>query len=415
MKIIRSSNSNLVGEFKHTGQYLHTIEENKELNKLPTEHAASSSSSPPPPPVPPKASGIKGRFVSWNNASLSNMRASSPFKDWRVSKNNTVRKSTASSSSASASSPSLPLSAPSSSCGPPNQKQECMICFDDFEEMEIFHTSQCRHYMCRQCLTTYLTTYTEARHDDYARIPCPGHQCTQGSFDSQDIVSRVMSPTAADAWWFKIIRRDVLESYGYCPYSDCKAMFELDEVELEQQRLNRAAAQQTRDTTRTGFAKTLFRRRLRRQSQPPPQPQRTMVECPKCHRGICLWCEHPWHDDICKERPTGRWRRKHDVSEMLLQNEMNRQNSIAARQLALQQGWTRCPHCREVVARSYGCNAIKCRCGYEFCYLCGSRSRSHNCLGKCHQLSAQQVQELRNKMYEKSSSEMGKKRFGTAK
>lgn len=83
---------------------------------------------------------------------------------------------------------------------------------------------------------------------------------------------------------------------GYCPYSDCKAMFELDEVELEQQRLNRAAAQQTRDTTRTGFAKTLFRRRLRRQSQPPPQPQRTMVECPKCHRGICLWCEHPWHD-----------------------------------------------------------------------------------------------------------------------
>lgn len=213
MKIIRSSNSNLVGEFKHTGQYLHTIEESKELNKLPTEHAASSSSSPPPPPVPPKASGIKGRFVSWNNASLSNMRASSPFKDWRVSKNNTVRKSTASSSSASASSPSLPLSASSSSCGPPNQKQECMICFDDFEEKEIFHTSQCRHYMCRQCLTTYLTTYTEARHDDYARIPCPGHQCTQGSFDSQDIVSRVMSPTAADAWWFKIIRRDVLESY----------------------------------------------------------------------------------------------------------------------------------------------------------------------------------------------------------
>lgn len=211
MKIIRSSNNNLVDEFKHVGQYLHTIEENKEVNKLP-EHAASSSSSPPPPPVPPKT-GINWRFVSWNNTSLSNMRASSPFKDWRVSKNNTIRKSTASSSSASASSPSLSLPTPSSSCESPNQKQECMICFDDFEEKEIFHTSQCQHYMCRQCLTTYLTTYTEARHDDYARIPCPGHQCKEGSFDSQDIVSRVMSPTAADAWWFKIIRRDILESY----------------------------------------------------------------------------------------------------------------------------------------------------------------------------------------------------------
>lgn len=217
MKIIDSSkrNSNLVSEFEHIGQYLHTIEENKQVNKLP-EHAASSSSSQPPP-VPPKTSGINWRFVSWNNASLSS-RASSPFKEWRVSKNNTVRKSTASSSSSSsATTPSLssttPSSTPSSSCGSPNQKKECMICFDDFEEKEIFHTSQCQHYMCRQCLTTYLTTYTEARHDDYSRIPCPGHQCKEGSFDSQDIVSRVMSPTAADAWWFKIIRRDVLESY----------------------------------------------------------------------------------------------------------------------------------------------------------------------------------------------------------
>lgn len=75
-------------------------------------------------------------------------------------------------------------------------------------------------------------------------------------------------------------------------------MFELDEVEIEQERLNRAAAQQATNTrTTAGFTKTLFRRRLRRQSQPPPPPpQRTMIECPKCHRGICLWCEHVWHD-----------------------------------------------------------------------------------------------------------------------
>lgn len=293
-----------------------------------------------------------------------------------------------------------------------------MICFDDYEEEDIFYPKQCQHYSCRQCLTTYLTKYTEVHHDDYTKIPCPGYQCKDGSFDSQDIVSRVMSSTAADAWWFKVIRRDILESYGYCPYSDCKAMFELDEVEIEQERLNRAAARQATNTrTAAGFTKTLFRRRLRRQSQPPPPPpQRTMIECPTCHRGICLWCEHAWHDEVCKERPTGRWRRKHNVSETLQQNDMNRQYSIAARQLALQQGWTRCPHCREVISRSYGCNSIRCRCGYEFCYMCGSRSRNHTCLGKCHQLSAQQLQELRNKMYEKSSNEMAKKKlFGSAK
>lgn len=187
MKIIQSSNNNMVDEFKHIGQYLSTIDENKQVNKLPN-HAASSS----PPPLPPKDWYFRSRNNTKDNAG-----ASSSFKDQLVPKNYTVLQSTAS----------------SSSCEPPSQKKECMICFDDYEEEDIFYPKQCQHYSCRQCLTTYLTKYTEVHHDDYTKIPCPGYQCKDGSFDSQDIVSRVMSSTAADAWWFKVIRRDILESY----------------------------------------------------------------------------------------------------------------------------------------------------------------------------------------------------------
>ncbi|OSD08202.1 hypothetical protein PYCCODRAFT_395995 [Trametes coccinea BRFM310] len=34
-------------------------------------------------------------------------------------------------------------------------------------------------------------------------------------------------------------------------------------------------------------------------------------------------------------------------------------------------GWTRCPRCTELVERKGGCPHMTCRCGAEFCYVCG--------------------------------------------
>ncbi|KAF9888593.1 hypothetical protein FE257_008525 [Aspergillus nanangensis] len=39
--------------------------------------------------------------------------------------------------------------------------------------------------------------------------------------------------------------------------------------------------------------------------------------------------------------------------------------------LAEVEGWRRCPHCRTMVELQHGCNHITCRCGREFCYVCG--------------------------------------------
>ena len=37
-----------------------------------------------------------------------------------------------------------------------------------------------------------------------------------------------------------------------------------------------------------------------------------------------------------------------------------------------------CEKCKHVVEKREGCNLMKCRCGYNFCYLCGDERRSYN-------------------------------------
>ncbi|PIA50521.1 hypothetical protein AQUCO_01300929v1 [Aquilegia coerulea] len=41
--------------------------------------------------------------------------------------------------------------------------------------------------------------------------------------------------------------------------------------------------------------------------------------------------------------------------------------------------WQRCPVCRQCVERGIGCKIITCRCGNEFCYLCGRKVTTHLC------------------------------------
>ncbi|PGG97898.1 hypothetical protein AJ80_09623 [Polytolypa hystricis UAMH7299] len=44
---------------------------------------------------------------------------------------------------------------------------------------------------------------------------------------------------------------------------------------------------------------------------------------------------------------------------------------LIAQGMMLLNDWQQCAKCRNMIERVYGCNHIKCRCGYEFCYSCG--------------------------------------------
>lgn len=40
--------------------------------------------------------------------------------------------------------------------------------------------------------------------------------------------------------------------------------------------------------------------------------------------------------------------------------------------MAHQEGWRRCPRCRTIIEHKTACRHIKCRCGAQFCYVCGA-------------------------------------------
>ncbi|KAI3399258.1 hypothetical protein diail_7421 [Diaporthe ilicicola] len=41
--------------------------------------------------------------------------------------------------------------------------------------------------------------------------------------------------------------------------------------------------------------------------------------------------------------------------------------------MAIQQGWRRCHRCQTMIEHRTACRHIKCRCGAEFCYVCGAK------------------------------------------
>lgn len=96
--------------------------------------------------------------------------------------------------------------------------------------------------------------------------------------------------------------------------------------------------------------------------------------CPKCQSETCSICKSPSHDDDCPQ----------DIATLDLLG------------IAAENGWQRCYSCRRMVDLITGCNHISmfqrplgtalligillaCRCGAQFCYVCGVRWKDCSC------------------------------------
>lgn len=64
----------------------------------------------------------------------------------------------------------------------------------------------------------------------------------------------------------------------------------------------------------------------------------------------------------------------HDGQDCPLDRDMNLTN-----QLAEEEGWKRCYNCQALVEHREACQHMTCRCGTQFCYVCGLRWRSCSC------------------------------------
>ncbi|KAG8420645.1 hypothetical protein J3459_010861 [Metarhizium acridum] len=90
----------------------------------------------------------------------------------------------------------------------------------------------------------------------------------------------------------------------------------------------------------------------------PPQFIRgNRATCVKCYSSTCTSCKGPAHESDCPP----------DVA------------TLHVLRMANDRGWQRCSSCRILVELSTGCNHITCRCGAQFCYVCGERWKTCAC------------------------------------
>lgn len=85
---------------------------------------------------------------------------------------------------------------------------------------------------------------------------------------------------------------------------------------------------------------------------------RKVGRCGSCHTRVCCDCNNKWHG-------SGPCPADEETNQILQQ--------------AKEEGWQRCFNCRNMVELKEGCNHMTCRCGAEFCMICGLKWKTCEC------------------------------------
>ncbi|KAM3391136.1 hypothetical protein ACQJBY_012663 [Aegilops geniculata] len=206
----------------------------------------------------------------------------------------------------------------------------CNICMEMVARTLKFSVNSCGHVFCSSCITQYVAAKLD---NNVARVECPDPGCKGGVVELERC-HEIIPPDLLDKWGFLLCESALGTKRIYCPYRECSAPLVAD--------------------SEAGTAAV------------------TEAECPHCHRLFCVRCAVPWHGGItCTE------------FQKLGLDERGPED-ILLRRLVGREGWQRCPKCQMYVEKSEGCNYIKCRCGYSFCYRCASKlsALNHFC-NKC--------------------------------
>ncbi|KAG6026363.1 hypothetical protein E4U19_002676 [Claviceps sp. Clav32 group G5] len=85
---------------------------------------------------------------------------------------------------------------------------------------------------------------------------------------------------------------------------------------------------------------------------------RKVARCSRCSIKVCCLCNGRWHgSQACSSDA--------ETAKLLAQ--------------AKEEGWKRCFKCRALVELKEGCNHMTCRCGAEFCMICGLKWKKCDC------------------------------------
>ncbi|KAK9079417.1 hypothetical protein SSX86_001088 [Deinandra increscens subsp. villosa] len=209
--------------------------------------------------------------------------------------------------------------------------EKCVICLDDKSLYQFFSIEGCTHQYCCSCMKQHV----EVKLVNGVLPKCPHEGC--GNELRIESCGKFLTPEFTEMMRQRLKEDSIpVTEKVYCPYPKCSTLMSRTEV---------------RGLPKSGDG---FGART----------------CYKCHGIFCIKCMIPWHENMsCAE-----YKRRNPtqlVEKSLLKN-------LAARNL-----WRQCNKCKHMIELSAGCYHMTCKCGYEFCYTCGSEWKDKKATCDC--------------------------------
>eukprot|EP01018_Ginkgo_biloba_P030771 Gb_22710 [translate_table: standard] len=217
-------------------------------------------------------------------------------------------------------------------------KEYCSICMEDNDVSQMFEFITCSHRYCVSCMAQHVEV--TLRH---GYVPaCPHEGCNTKL--TVDNCKKFLSPKWIDVMAKRLEEALIPESDKvYCPYSDCSALMSKAGID----RTRRACSSSHPHLTALGC-----------------------TACQSCHRLFCVECRVPWHTRMsCREYQNRAPQLHGEDAKLHLLAKNNR--------------WRRCIRCKHMIELAAGCYHMTCRCGYEFCYVCGAEWKNKKQTCRC--------------------------------
>ncbi|KAH7836707.1 hypothetical protein Vadar_004614 [Vaccinium darrowii] len=213
------------------------------------------------------------------------------------------------------------VTGPEASSSNKNMKETCLICVDDINCGEMFSITGCLHRYCYSCMKTHVHVKLVQ-----GMLPkCPHDGCKTDL--TREMCKAFLPPELNDIMSQRVKESSIAATDKiYCPYLRCSALMSRTEVSKN---------------THVGG------------------PSR----CKRCQGLFCMYCKVPWHNNM-------------SCVTYLRSNPSPSAEDAKLKSLARKNLWRQCVKCSNMVELAEGCNHIYCRCGHQFCYICGAEWRN---------------------------------------
>eukprot|EP01052_Picozoa_sp_SAG31_P014394 SAG31_NODE_892_length_11180_cov_22.596426_10_plen_340_part_00 len=231
----------------------------------------------------------------------------------------------------------------------PSRQFECKICLEDFEPVasSTCQLRSCGHCWCTNCLRLHVTAAID---DGATSVSCPAMSC------DGDITQRELRALIGTERFSRLDRRCVPPVNSRLQAVPQLFRFVRSGLEMTCATDPTLHLCQTPDCTFITYWAS---------QEDDGDPK---LNCPLCKIERCLVCgASPYHTGLPCPQPASAEAHNRNDEEAATAAYMAT-NSIKP-----------CPRCKIPLVKSFGCDKMKCRCGYRFCFACLSENAQCGC------------------------------------